>query len=73
MLTQFLFYFISNDINVTILSFSCCSFSQVLRSINGLVHSFASLVLFCNSHGVILIYSLPAHVLHVGMIDGSGP
>ena len=32
---------IINNINVTTLSFSCCSFSYVFRSVNGLAHSFA--------------------------------
>jgi hypothetical protein len=63
---------IINDINVITLSFSCYSFSHVLRSVNGLVHSFASWAPFCNSHGAIPISSLPAHVLHAGMVDGFG-
>jgi hypothetical protein len=64
---------IINDINVLALSFSCISFSHVLRAANTLAHSFAAWAPFCSSLGAIPISSIPAHVVQADMVDGIGP
>ena len=64
---------IINDINVSSLGFSCCSFSHVHRSANVLAHSLAAWAPFCNCPGVIPISSLPAYVIQADLVDGSGP
>ena len=64
---------IINDINVFTLSFSCISFSHVLRSANVLAHSLVALAPFCNCLGAIPISSLPTFVIQADLVDGIGP
>jgi hypothetical protein len=51
---------IISDINVSSLSFSCCSFSHVLRSANVLAHSLTAWVHFCNCPSACYSHLLPS-------------
>jgi hypothetical protein len=65
-------FLVVHDINVLALSFSCCSFSHVLRFANALAHSLVAWAPFYNSLGLgtIPISTPPTHVLLADLIDG---